>query len=217
MPCLRRLPRWVPRPSLDPLPLSRERGPGERTGQGGSRRLGLRSAAESGGGEAAPRRPLSFLRALLSSEAGLRLHGARLWSLLLPLRPWIAHSWLPSPRVIIGSVAQCPAPVLPGPCGQKRRTDVTQKGSGAVRWRMLGARSLVRRASEHGRMGEREMQPPADSEGTGAEWSCCAFPLRFGFVLVAFMLLSCSWVIAVDQMARQLWCSNIYNSVGFPR
>ena len=68
------------------------------------------------------------------------------------------------------------------------------------------ARSLVRRASEHGRMGEREMQPPADSEGTRAEWRCCAFPLRFEFVLVAFMLLSCSWVIAVDQMARQLWC-----------
>ena len=46
----------------------------------------------------------------------------------------------------------------------------------AVRWRMLGARSLVRRASEHGRMGEREMQPHPDSEGTRAEWSCCAFP-----------------------------------------
>ena len=50
------------------------------------------------------------------------------------------------------------------------------------------------------------MQPTADSEGTRAEWRCCAFPLRFEFVLVAFMLLSCSWVIAVDQMARQLWC-----------
>ena len=59
------------------------------------------------------------------------------------------------------------------------------------------------------------MQPPADSEGTGAEWSCCAFPLRFGFVLVAFMLLSCSWVIAVDQMARQLWRFKVCRNAGF--
>ena len=59
------------------------------------------------------------------------------------------------------------------------------------------------------------MQPTADSEGTRAEWRCCAFPLRFEFVLVAFMLLSCSWVIAVDQMARQLWCFKFCCNVGF--
>ena len=59
------------------------------------------------------------------------------------------------------------------------------------------------------------MQPPADSEGTRAEWRCCAFPLRFEFVLVAFMLLSCSWVIAVDQMARQLWCFKVCYNAGF--
>ena len=78
-----------------------------------------------------------------------------------------------------------------------------------------GARSLVRRASEHGRMGEREMQPHPDSEGTRAELVILCLPLRFGFVLVAFMLLSCSWVIAVDQMARQLWCFKFCCNVGF--
>ena len=40
-------------------------------------------------------------------------------------------------------------------------------------------------------------------------------PLRFGFVLVAFMLLSCSRVIAVDQMARQLWCFKVCYNAGF--
>ena len=78
-----------------------------------------------------------------------------------------------------------------------------------------GARSLVRRASEHGRMGEREMQPHPDSEGTRAELVILCLPLRFGFVLVAFMLLSCSRVIAVDQMARQLWCFKVCYNVGF--
>ena len=39
-----------------------------------------------------------------------------------------------------------------------------------------GARSLVRRASEHGRMGEREMQPHPDSEGTRAELVILCLP-----------------------------------------
>lgn len=46
------------------------------------------------------------------------------------------------------------------------------------------------------------MQPPVQRERVQVVMLC--LPLRFGFVLVAFMLLSCSWVIAVDQMARQL-------------
>ena len=64
-------------------------------------------------------------------------------------------------------------------------------------------------------MGEREMQPHPDSEGTRAELVILCLPLRFGFVLVAFMLLSCSWVIAVDQMARQLWCFKVCYNAGF--
>ena len=137
------------------------------------RRLGLRSAAESGSGEAAPRRPLSFLQALRSSEDGLRLHGDRLWSLLLPLRPWIAHSWLIAGdnRERGEQVGMSPNSLLQSCLGFAVRS-AKQMGHR----KRPGARSLVRRASEHGRMGEREMQPHPDSEGTRAELVILCLP-----------------------------------------
>ena len=46
------------------------------------------------------------------------------------------------------------------------------------------------------------MQPPANSEETSAEWWCCAFALRFGFVPLAFMLFGCSRVITADRSTK---------------
>ena len=74
-------------------------------GTAGSRRLGLRSAAESGGGEAAPRRPLSFFQAFRSTENGLGLHRDCPWFFPFTLLPWITHSQVPSPRVVTRKVS----------------------------------------------------------------------------------------------------------------
>ena len=54
---------------------------------------------------------------------------------------------------------------------------------------------------------------PLGGNACGVVMLC--LPLRSGFVLLAFMLFSCSLMITVDQMARQLRRFKISYNVGF--